>query len=200
MTRAPFDTLLRETRALFARTPALGDFCTLPDALATQPVTPHHIAAATLMERDPALTTTPALAPLRDAFIAASPHAHWRETYKGTRLGADFMDRFACYCLIGGGGAFLSDTMGAYVVYMPAGLYYPFHHHPAEELYFILAGQAEFLMDGAPAKTLAPGEAVFHPSMRPHATRTTDHPFMALVLWRGDMNTKPVLTYPGGTA
>ena len=194
---AAFAACLSELRALFARMPALRDFADLPDRLDQQPVAPHYVAAASLMERDEGLFAT-GFEALRDAFIAASPHASWRETYKGSRLGADFMDRFACYCLIGEGGPYMTDHIGAYVVYMPAKLYYPYHHHPAEELYLILAGEAEFLLDGAPAKTLGPGDHVFHPSGRSHATQTHDHPMMALVLWRGKMDVSPELTYPDG--
>ena len=32
--------------------------------------------------------------------------------------------------------------MRAWVVYMPPNLYYPWHYHPAEELYFCIAGEA----------------------------------------------------------
>ncbi|WP_127114118.1 dimethylsulfonioproprionate lyase family protein [Shimia sediminis] len=198
MTHPAFQTLLQEFRVLHGAEPALQAFCDLPEVLTPQEVIPHHIPAATLMEEDPNLSALPSTAALRDAFIAASPVAQWRETYKGTRMGADFMQRFACYCLIGGGGPFAAPEMGAYVVYMPPGLYYPYHHHPAEEIYYILAGEAEFLMDGAAPKTLGAGSHVFHPSNRPHATQTHETPFMALVLWRGDMGVKPVLTYPEG--
>ena len=193
-----FDTLLTEFRNLHAASPALSTFCSLPETVDRQEVTPHHIPAATLMKADGDLTATASTEALRDAFIAASDIAQWRETYKGTRIGADFMERFGCYCLIGGGGPFSAPDMGAYVVYMPPGLYYPYHHHPAEEIYYILAGEAEFMMESEQPKTLGPGEHVFHPSNRPHATQTHDRPFMALVLWRGDMATKPVLTYPEG--
>ena len=34
--------------------------------------------------------------------------------------------------------------MNAWMVYMPAGLYYPLHQHPAEEMYLCLAGEAVF--------------------------------------------------------
>jgi mannose-6-phosphate isomerase-like protein (cupin superfamily) len=193
-----FDTLLAALRRTYAAAPVLHDFAPLPGHLPQQPVAPHHIPAATLMESDPGLFATDHAA-LRDAFIAASPLAAWRETYKGTRLEGDFLDKFGCYCLIGAGGPYAAPDMGAYVVYMPAGLYYPWHHHPAEELYFILAGEAEFLLEGHSPATLGPGDHVFHPSMRPHATETREHPFMALVLWRGDLATKPVLTHPDGT-
>lgn len=192
-----FEHLLAELYRLYAHEPALAAFAALPAALMPQPITPVRIPPAALMESDPDLTTT-AYAAIRDAFIAAGAVAQWRLTYQGSRLGADFMDRFGCYCLIGEGGPFTCDGLAAYVVYMPAGLYYPFHQHPAEEIYFILAGEAEFLMEGHPPRRLGPGDHVFHPSGRAHATRTHDRPFMALVLWRGDLETAPVLTYPEG--
>ena len=196
-TRA-FSTLLAAYQKLHAATPALRAFCPCPEAPQPQPVTAFDIPAAALMQADRDLIVTPATAPLRDAFIAAGPFARWRETYKGSRLGPDFMDRFACYCLIGDGGPFTAPGIAAYVVYMPPGLYYPYHQHPAEEIYFILAGAAEFLCDGQAAKTLGPGDHVIHPANAPHATRTADLGMMALVLWRNHFDTAPVLTYPEG--
>ena len=194
MTAAPeFSTLLDEIRKLYDNTPALQDFAPWPDDLRPQPLTPHYIPAADLMVNDSGLYSE-GFAALRDAFIAASNVAQWRETYKYSGISNDFLDRFGCYSVIGGGGAYAADQLSAYVVYMPAGLHYPWHHHPAEEIYFILAGEAEFHLEGEPSKTLRPGDAVYHPSNRPHATDTHDHPFMALVLWRGDLNTRPVLS------
>lgn len=190
-----FETLLNEVRRLHENSDALQDFCDFPEQITRQTVAPFHTPAATLMQSDKGLFSDD-YTQLRDAFIDATPNAHWRETYKGTHIADEFREKFGCYCLIGGGGPFSDDQMGAFVVYMPKGFYYPFHHHPAEEIYFVIAGEAEFLMQGKPPKTLGPGSHVFHPSNEPHATQTRDHPFMALVLWRGDMNVKPVLTNP----
>ena len=192
-----FKALYEAFVALHGAEQVLQEFCALDPAPERLEVEPHHMPAAEMMKAETGLFTT-LYAELRDAFLAASPHAHWRETYKGTRLEGDFLERFGCYCLIGDGGAFHSERIAAYMVYMPAGLYYPFHHHPAEEMYFILAGEAEFMLEGEAPKTLGPGDHVFHPSNRPHATETHEHPFMALVWWRGDMSQKPVLTYPEG--
>ena len=58
--------------------------------------------------------------------------------------------------------------------------------------------EAAFMLEGNETKTLGPGESVCHPSNHPHATQTEDHPFLALVLWRGDVSVRPVLTYPEG--
>ncbi len=99
---------------------------------------------------------------LRDAFIAPWQHANWRETYQGTDIGEDFMSRFACYELFGHDGHFQTDKMRGFLVYSDADLYYPWHHHPAEELYFIIAGEATFATEGNEPKLLKAGDTVFH--------------------------------------
>lgn len=192
MTRAVWDSLLAAARAAHARHRALAEFCAFPADLAPTGVAPHHIPPADLMCADPDLGTDP----LAQAFVNAARHARWRETYKNTAIGDDFMTRFGCYCLIGAGGAFASRRMNAFVVYMPPGLHYPFHQHPAEELYLVLGGGAEFHRAGSAPQTLHPGDSVFHPGDRPHATTTHDRPLLAYVLWRNHLDTPPAWT-PG---
>lgn len=104
------------------------------------------------------------------------------------------MSRFGCYCIIGDGGAFSSRQMWAWMVYMPAELPYPFHEHPGEEIYLVIAGSATFHAHGKPARTCAPGDTVFHAANQPHATDTHSRPLLALVLWRNGFDSPPVLT------
>ncbi|WP_377508597.1 dimethylsulfonioproprionate lyase family protein [Octadecabacter sp. R77987] len=193
MTTGVWDSLLSEFAQVYAATPRLQAFCAFPNDISRQGVLAHDIPARALLESDPGLTTDDYTG-LRDAFIAASSHALWRETYKGTDIDQDFLDRFGCYCLIGHGGAFSSESLFAYVVYMPANLHYPWHDHPAEEIYFVLAGEAEFHRQGEPSEVLKSGEVSFHTSSQPHAMTTHDHPVMALVLWRDGFATSPKLT------
>lgn len=193
MTRAAFDTLLAEARSAHATLPCLSDFCPFPNDLRAQATTPFHVPAADSLTAETGLYAHD-LAGFRDAFIAAGQLAHWRETYKGTDIGQDFMDRFGCYALIGDGGPWASAQMNSFVVYMPPGLWYPWHHHPAEELYLVLAGEAEFLREGAASETLRPGDHCFHACNQPHAMRTGNHPVMAYVAWRNQLKTPPVLT------
>ncbi|WP_136442168.1 dimethylsulfonioproprionate lyase family protein [Pacificoceanicola onchidii] len=190
-----FEALWAQIRQVHAAEPALHGFGPLPPSPARQAMTPHHIPASAQFQAETGLYTEDHAA-LRDAAQAAAPFAQWRETYKGTALGQDFLDRFGCYAVAGGGGAFEAGETGVFLVYMPAGLDYPWHHHPAEEIYFVIAGEAEFRLHGEPPRTLRPGSHVFHPSNQPHATRTHAHPLLALVLWRGDLGTRPVLTPP----
>lgn len=190
--RLLWDRLLQAARDAHQH-PDLAAFCAFPDDLVPQDVTAFDIPAARLFLED-AYLVADGDAPLRDAFIACSSLAKWRETYKNTDIGQDFMDRFACYCLIGEGGAFHSDQMLAYMVYMPPHLYYPFHHHPGEELYLTLAGEATFMSEGECDRALQAGQTSQHASNQPHAMETHAHPVMAYVIWRNGFGTPPVLT------
>ena len=191
--RALWDHLLLTARQVHQRTPALSAFCPFPEDVTPQEVKPYDIPAAQLMAAERGWFLDD-IVELRDAFIAAGPLAQWRETYKDTDIGQDFMDRFACYCLIGVGGAFTSPKMCAWVVYMPPRLYYPWHHHPGEEMYLTLAGEAEFMREGASNEILRPGDTSQHASNQPHAMETHAHPVMAYVVWRNGFETPPVLT------
>lgn len=190
-----FDYLLEEVRALHLEHPAVRDFCAMPDDLTPQAITPTHQPAADLMAVDTGLYSQPH-AGLRDAFLAAGVGAQWRESYDRNVIGGAFMDRFGVYCLIGSGGPWASAQMACYMVYMPAKLWYTWHHHPAEEMYVIIAGEAEFSRKGHAPETLRPGDTVFHASNQPHATETHDHPVMAYVMWRNNLGIRPTLTPP----
>jgi mannose-6-phosphate isomerase-like protein (cupin superfamily) len=194
-TSPAFDALLAEVRRVHERHPATRAFCPFADDLEPQAMVPQHRPCADLMAREPAMEAGE-FAPLRDAMLAVSPDALWRETYAGTGIGRDFMDRFACYCIIGSGGPWSSAQMAAYMVWMPAGFWYTWHHHPAEEMYLVVAGQGEFLRSGMPPETLGPGGTAFHDSNQPHALRTHDQPILTYVIWRNNLGIKPGLTPP----
>jgi len=190
---AAFDALLREVRAVHGAHPDTRAFCPFPDDLTPQPMTPVHRPCADFMAREGPMAAG-AYAALYRAMRAAGPHALWRETYAGTGIGRHFMDRCGCYGIIARGGAWASARMSAWLVYMPAGLWYPWHRHPAEELYLVVAGEAEFLREGMATETLGPGGSVFHGGDQPHAMRTRDRPVMAYVTWRNNLGVPPVLS------
>lgn len=189
-----FDHLLAEMRAAHVRHPALAEFVAFPDDLARLPMTALHRPCADVMYGLDTFRDAPD--PLARAFYEAGPEAHWRETYADTDIGDTFLASFGCYCAIGDGGAWQSRKMSAYVVTMPPNFFYTWHHHPAEELYFVLAGSGVFHRAGAPAETLTAGQAMFHKSGQPHALETTDTPIMAYVLWRNQLDISPELTDP----
>lgn len=193
MSTPAFAHLLNEARRAHESHPALAAFVGFPDDLVEQPTAPFTVPAAGYLARETGLFGT-AQAAFRDAFVAAGPDATWRETYKDTDIGADFMERFGCYCLIGPDAPWISARMAGFLVYMPAGLHYPWHQHPAEEMYLVLAGEALFLRAGEPPETLRAGDTSYHAANQPHAMETGAHPVMAYVTWRNELDSPPVLT------
>ncbi|WP_159086899.1 dimethylsulfonioproprionate lyase family protein [Loktanella sp. Alg231-35] len=187
------DVLLKFARMAYDDHPDTRAFAAFPHDVIPQPVDPHSIPAAALLASETALATTQ-YPDLRDAIIAVGATAQWRETYKGTHIGQDFLDRFGCYSIIGNGGPFTSESLWMWAVYMPPHLHYPWHHHPGEEIYLVLAGQASFAKDGEAPQILHPGMTSFHASNQPHAMTTFDHPVLCLVIWRNGFQTAPVLT------
>ena len=191
MSRAVWDRALEALRALHAGDPRLSAFVPFPDDLTETEVAPRRIPSCDLL-----LAEGWEASPLCAAFADAAPHAFWRLTYEDTAIGRDFLDRFGCFCLIGEGGAYASAKARAWMVYMPARLDYPWHHHPAEEIYLTLAGEAEYRREGEPPETLRAGGLSHHAPMQPHAMRTYESPVMALVMWRDRFDGPPVWTRP----
>lgn len=185
------EALIAQARALHASHPEVARFCAFPDDLGPGPAQFFDHPVIPVFEAETDLGDSP-----WPGFVAAiracARAAQWRETYKGTALFEQIMHRFGCYEIIGVDGFASSRQMRSFMVYMPPGFHYPMHEHPAEELYVVLAGEAEFTTrDGAAHKVRA-GEAVFHPAMQPHATTTQDKPVLCYVLWHDEFDTAPV--------
>ena len=190
----PWEKLLETAKKVHLANGKLQDFCPFPKDIKKQEFHPFHIPASDLMQNETGLLTD-YYTELRDAFISASPHAHWRQTYKGTIVGQKFLNEFGCYGLIGPESPFQSKKIRAWVVYMPRKFYYPWHHHPAEEMYLCLAGEAVFRRENFSDTRLGSGGIMEHSTNQPHSMETLEHPIMAYVVWRNEFSTKPVLTF-----
>lgn len=190
-----YDRLLRESREAYTGHPELMSFAPFPDDIQTQDITPFHRPCGDLLREEKGLSCE-TYTGLRDAIVDAGPHAVWRETYKHTNIGDHFLSRFGCYSIIGEGGPFSSEKIRLWIVYMPPGLYYPWHHHPAEEMYLVVSGNAVFKRKGCADEPLQEGDTMFHASNQPHAMETLDDPVLCLVAWRNGFGIQPVLTAP----
>ena len=194
---AVYQTLLRTTQDAYAGNAEMTGFTPFPDDIVHQAVTPFHSTCCDVFCEDKKLVSHKYPA-LQDAIRAASDAVHWRQTYKDTDIGDDFMDQFACYCIIGENAPFMSAAIRLFMVYMPPHFYYPWHHHPAEEMYVVVSGTGVFKRKDCPDERLTEGEISFHQSNQPHAMETLDDPVLCLVAWRDDFETQPVLTPPSG--
>ena len=188
-----YDKLLRLARDAYRGNRELTAFAAFPDDVERQPITPLHRPCGDVLRNETGLSSQH-YGDLQDAIIAAGPAAVWRETYKGTNIGDRFLQNFGCYSIIGKGGPFTSRQLWLWVVHMPAGLYYPWHHHPGEEAYMVVSGSAVFKRQGCSDEPLREGDTVLHQSNQPHAMETLDAPVLCLVAWRNGFDTPPVLT------
>ncbi len=65
---------------------------------------------------------------------------------------------------------------------------YGIRTHPAEEIFIMLAGQAEWLCGSNFYKIKNSGEYTHHPPSIPHATRTGHLAFMSVYIWFGEIS------------
>jgi hypothetical protein len=190
---AIFQTLLRTMQSAYSTNTEMMGFAPFPNDIIRQDVIPYHCNCSAYFQSDIRLISKN-YSELQNAISTASKLVHWRETCKGSDIGNYFMDRFGCYCILGENAPFSSDVLRLFMVYMPSGLYYPWHHHPAEEMYMVVSGGAIFKQSDCPDKLLSEGEVAFHASNQPHAMETTEDPVLCLVAWRDNFQTPPVLT------
>ena len=186
--------LLEIVKSIHTENSNLQNFCPFPNDIKKQEFQPFYIPASDLLQTDVGLFADD-YSELRDAFVLASPNAHWRQTYKGTIVGKRFLNEFGCYGLIGPDSPFHSKKIRAWVVYMPKNFYYPWHHHPAEEMYLCIAGEAVFRRKNFSDTRLKSGGIMEHSANQPHSMETLEHPVLAYVVWRNEFGTKPVLSF-----
>lgn len=60
-----------------------------------------------------------------------------------------------------------SEELTVSELYLPAGSVASVHHHPHEEVNYVIAGTLDFMCDGE-VKTLRPGDAMRIPPNKPH--------------------------------
>lgn len=90
--------------------------------------------------------------------------------------------------LIGPEGLVKSESIRMGVYGIQPQVEYGIRTHPAEEIFVMLAGRAEWLMRNENYAEYGPGTRRHHPSMIQHATRTKDSAFMSVYIWSGDVS------------
>lgn len=183
MTDEAFARAYHALTLLIAANPQLVGFAGWP--LARAQTLPQTSVPAVQFVRGWTEGNTATTAELHEAVREIADLADWRQTYSEDEVGADFLNRYGWFELVGPKGHFHSNEVRAYIAYWGENLYYPWHVHEAEELYYIIAGQALFEAEGMPPQVLGPGDIRVHSSNQPHAMTTTDSPVLALALWRG---------------
>lgn len=123
--------------------------------------------------------------PLHIATQQVADCGNWKQTYTEEEVGFGFLQDYGYLELYGPDGHFQTEQGRAYVGYWGRGLYYPWHRHEAEEIYFVISGSGYFESEGAPSAVLRSGETRMHTSNQLHALTMQDSPILTFVLWRG---------------
>ena len=145
-----------------------------------------HLPAADLV--GPSLKNARALTrPLLQNFADHSHRLRWEQTYRAEDrlVPQSMLDGYGFADVIGEHGPFVSDRIRCGILVFGPGIDYPSHHHAAEEIYILLAGNADFTLHGeAPARRRA-GDVVYVDPNRPHALATRKKALVIFYLWQG---------------
>jgi hypothetical protein len=120
------------------------------------------------------------------AAVAALPALPWDYQYPEQGLA----ERIGFAEVIGPDGPLDAPLCRVGFTLMAADTFYPLHAHPAVELYWVVAGRAEWSQSQT-RRMVPPGEFVLHGCNEPHAMRTFAEPLLALYCWSGDVQTAP---------
>lgn len=134
---------------------------------------------------------------LRAALQAAAHLFRWRQNpnYTAANMGAGFMASYGYVEFAGPKDAlFHAPNIRVGLLVLGAGLHYPVHAHPAEEIYHPLTGDARWRRGEEEWQIVPPGHAIHHPPMTPHETKAGASTLLALYCWRGDTATEARLT------
>lgn len=154
-------------------------------------IAPRTITAAALLPA--ALPSTE----LGAAIAAAAPLLRWRQNpnYSAASMGAAFMAGYGYVEFAGPKDAlFHTPDVRVGLLVLAAGLHYPLHAHPAEEVYHLLTDGGLWRRGDEAWRAVPAGHAIHHPPMVPHETRAGDSTLLALYCWRGDTTTEAGLT------
>lgn len=183
----PLEALLSATTDLVHANQSLHEFCSWPDDLRLTDKPALYLTALDHIRRDFCDVPLPDKhSKFLDAFRCADTDMNWQQTYTEQEVGLDFLNRYAHCELIEPKGHFYSTTNRVFIAYWGAGLFYPWHNHLAEELYFVIAGSAKFHTPNS-ERILQAGGVQFHESNQPHAMTTDPQGdgILTLVMWRG---------------
>ncbi|MDB2335058.1 dimethylsulfonioproprionate lyase family protein [Planktomarina temperata] len=180
MKKTLLENALTAARGAYDASPTLQHFARWPDDLRYQEKEAQIIPAVRQIKR----WSNPH--PLHTATQDISTYGNWKRTYTEEEVGFGFLQDYGYIELYGPDGHYHSLQGRAYIAYWGRGLYYPWHHHEAEEIYLVISGSSYFESEGQDPALLTSGQTRRHYSNQLHSLTLRQEPILALVLWRGD--------------
>jgi quercetin dioxygenase-like cupin family protein len=137
--------------------------------------------------------TSPKTRALATSVIDRHDKLEWWNAYdKETPSGDNFSSSTAAALLVGPGAPFDYAKGRAGFFFLRQGLTYAPHNHKPNEIYAILAGEAEFWSESDGWRTAGAGEVIHTPTWSWHGMTTQKGPILILWAWGGDgLDTAP---------
>ena len=178
-----FIEALKEIKYIWSRNQILSKFISLPLDLELDNVKNNQINAtaklASWTESDDASNKK-----IHKIISSLSFHVKWENGYSEKDVNNNFLNNYGFFELIGPTGHFKTSEMALYVNYLDKNTFYPLHNHEAEELYFIISGQAKFENNNEDNEILTSNKTRFHKSFEPPAITTENKQILSFVIWK----------------
>ena len=133
------------------------------------------------------------------AMATLDGHLRWVQSssYTDAILGEGFSDNYGWCEIIGPKGFFQGDDFLLGLLMLGPERHYMDHFHPAPELYWPLTAATQWKQGAGGFQPKAPGEIIFHAPNEIHATKTADHPMLAVWSWTHDTDVPAKLVTVG---
>lgn len=183
-----FKNLYDELIKLWKNNTSLSSFVKLPENLNFKDLPPNYIKPA--MKLSNWETNSEKNITIHNLIKELSPEISWKQTYSEEDVGKKFLENFCYFELIGPEGYFFSNEMSVYLIYFDKNTFYTWHNHEAEEIYFVLSGNAKFESIGDTPEILSSNQSRFHKSFQPHSLSTEKEMCLSLVVWRDKLSSE----------
>lgn len=130
-----------------------------------------------------------------EEFLSLASALPWIQTagYSGV-LSQDFHDNYGYVQLVGPKSIVEHRSVRVGIAVWGPHLHYPSHHHEAEELYHVLAGEPSFTGSDGVQRITKPGDAVHNAPWQPHQQDFGTSPTVLLYCWTGAVVADAALT------
>ena len=178
-----FIEALKEIKYIWSTNQTLSNFVSLPEDLKLDNIKNNQINVTTKLaswsESDVDTNKK-----IHKILSSLSFHVKWENGYTEKDVNNNFLNNYGFFELIGPTGHFKTSEMALYVNYLDKNTLYPLHNHEAEELYFIISGQAKFENNNEDYEILTSNKTRFHKSFEPHAISTENKQILSFVIWK----------------
>ncbi|MBT3171251.1 MAG: hypothetical protein HOM52_08910 [Rhodospirillaceae bacterium] len=156
-----------------------------------EPPQPRQLPACRHLATALSLGQSGSAADLAAAAAAIAERLNWVQNpnYVADEKMRAFVADYAYAELAGPSGMALCTDVALGLLLIGPDKFYPPHSHPAEEIYLVVAGEAEWQRANEPWQSHPPAAFIRHGPNVTHAMRTLEQPLLALYAWRGEIAT-----------